>query len=476
MSQDPVRQELELAKQAIEARTKPLSADRQARLWAQIEAAQSQPQGAAWWQSIRAFWSSRSFELSVGLAAAAAIALYVAIPKTPAAPTLTRGALFGGSAALSEGQTVPLKTTLKARAPARVQLAQAELRLEAGVQLELRTPRAVRVLSGGVLVWTDNQPISAQTQEATVEAVSARFRIARTPTFSEVTVHEGTVQLRRANGAMEQLKAPNRTRIPIEQISQTEPSKPAKKTAAVAPPAPVPALEPVSKPLARAPARPSKRTRKLAAPKAPAPGGPRTAPPPIAPKEARRKLAQARRIVRRDAPRARAMAEDVLDRSPPPAERIGALMVLADAHRREGRASKAATTYERVAKSPSAGRFLEEAILRQAELLLGMGQPTEAIAVLRANPIKSGLLAPERTALLADLHAAQGHPDKAAAALEAAPQLRAQAIWRARLKIAEALAPTNIARARTLLAPVVAHAPNIWASRARALLDAWAER
>lgn len=472
MSQDPVRQELELAKQAIEARTKPLSADRQARLWAQIEAAQSQPQGAVWWQSVRAFWSSRGFQLSVGLAAAAAIALYVAIPKTPAAPTLTRGALFGGSAALSEGQTVPLKTALKARAPARVQLSQAELRLEAGAQLEVRTPRSVRVLSGGVLVWTENQPVSAQTQEATVEAVSARFRIARAPTFSEVAVHEGSVQLRRANGAMEQLEAPSRTRIPIEQITRSEPSKPAKKTAAVAPPAP----EPAPKPLARAPVRPSKRIRKLAAPKAPAPGGPRTAPPPIAPKEARRQLAQARRIVRQDAPRARAMAEDVLDRSPPPAERIGALMVLADAHRREGRASKAATTYERVAKSPSAGRFLEEAILRQAELLSGMGQPTEAIAVLRADPIKSGLLAPERTALLADLYAAQGQPDKAAAALEAAPQLRAQAIWRARLKIAEALAPVNIARARALLAPVVAHAPSALASRARALLDAWAKR
>lgn len=113
------------------------------------------------------------------------------------------------------------------------------------------------------------------------------------------------------------------------------------------------------------------------------------------------RLDDAERWVASDAPRARAMAEAVLDGRPPGELEVRAQMVIADALRREGDLLRAAATYGVVAESPWAGPFLEEALLREAQLLAELGRGVEATRVLDEADarVPGGLLGPERRAL-----------------------------------------------------------------------------
>lgn len=126
------------------------------------------------------------------------------------------------------------------------------------------------------------------------------------------------------------------------------------------------------------------------------------------------RLDEARRWVSSDAPRARAIAEEVLDARPAAALEMRARMLIADALRREGDRARAAATYGLVAESE--GPFLEEALLRQAQLYTELGRFDEATRVLDAADVRvrRGLLLPERAALRARLAALREHTPRGA--------------------------------------------------------------
>ena len=122
-------------------------------------------------------------------------------------------------------------------------------------------------------------------------------------------------------------------------------------------------------------------------------------------------LREAQALLRGNATGAEVAAKTILQGSPPPDVRIGAWMVLADVHRRKGQAAhgqdqralwgQAAEIYGRVVAHPDAGAYLEEAMLRQAQLYRRLGQYTEALEVLvrGKESVGLGLLGPERAAL-----------------------------------------------------------------------------
>jgi hypothetical protein len=97
---------------------------------------------------------------------------------------------------------------------------------------------------------------------------------------------------------------------------------------------------------------------------------------------AEERLDEARKVVARDAAKAKALAEGVLEEKPAPLLEIGALLVLADAHRRTGAWNEAASAYQRVAEHPHGQPYLEEALLRRAQILSSRG----AISLFKRLP------------------------------------------------------------------------------------------
>ncbi len=166
----------------------------------------------------------------------------------------------------------------------------------------------------------------------------------------------------------------------------------------------------------------------------------------------------ARSLVRRDAAKAERMAAEVLELRPAPKVEAGALMVVADARRRAKDAAVAARLYARVAELPEGRELHEEALLRRAELLEGLGDLDDALSALdRAERLDAHSLAPERAAL--QLGLIQQRDGAAAAATRALTysSLGGAAMARARLDIARAVHSTNPVAALVLLDAIRRH-------------------
>ena len=123
--------------------------------------------------------------------------------------------------------------------------------------------------------------------------------------------------------------------------------------------------------------RPSKKTTFVPPPRRPKPGkDAASVPPPRSPQ-----------LPRTSVPRPRSVME------------------AADRARREGLLRRAARLYRQVHQNVWGGAYREEAVLREAEMLVAMGKESQAIAVLKGtlDLFTDGPLAPERRALLASL-------------------------------------------------------------------------
>jgi hypothetical protein len=157
-----------------------------------------------------------------------------------------------------------------------------------------------------------------------------------------------------------------------------------------------------------------------------------------------------------DAPRAAALAQQVLDQNPPQAQQAEALAVLADAERRRGNASLAASLYDRLARHPSGGPFAEEALLQRAILLADLGDDQGALGALRRADEKypAGATTPERTALEAKLLLLGGDALRAAEVIESARNVGVSLeLLRRRVEVARALLESSPQRSLSLVAP-----------------------
>jgi hypothetical protein len=237
--------------------------------------------------------------------------------------------------------------------------------------------------------------------------------------------------------------------------------------------APLPKIEPhlpKIEPPPRAKPQPRKKIEKLEPRIEPAIVKDETPPIP-----AQERLNEARKVVTRDAAKARDLAQGVLEEKPAPALEIGALLVLADAQRRTGEWSAAASAYQKVAEHANGAPYAEEALLRRAQIL-SSPQPGEALSSLEAakRRFPGGSLLPERSVLEARLHLERNDPAAAADAIERTGGDRTLAVLRARVEVAEALLSSSPARAKSLVAPVLeANVSPDLIARARMIDPAW---
>lgn len=429
MSRDRIEEDLALAKEAMDAREVPISDARRATIWARVDEARDR----------RPF---RPWILALPAAAAAAAIAVISIAPSPDAPS--PAVREGRLSVAAVGEDVPLQRSFSALAPSRIDLSGAELRIAPESSLILSSRELVTLESGTIeLAISRAAPRVIATNEARIEAVAGRFAVEAREGRTRVMVHEGSVVATTFGST--------RTLVP-GYITEFPPPARVEKTAPVEPP-PVPVEEkPPQKPADVAPAHRASGDQAVS----------------NADRTAAAEVDEARRIVANDAPRARQMAEAVLEVSDSRDVRAGAWMVLADAHRLQGERSKAAQIYGQVAAEK--GRFQEEAFLRQAQL---EERATKALAILKTADIAigNGLLKPERAALSCDLLLKLGRPDEAAEILERTAG-RALALQAARVRVAEALADRAPERARLLVEPVVEHAPADLSARARAILEA----
>lgn len=152
-----------------------------------------------------------------------------------------------------------------------------------------------------------------------------------------------------------------------------------------------------------------------------------TQPPPLAAPEpsVEAQLDRAHEMITRDATGAENLARVVLERAPTPKVEARALAILADARRRNGAKAEATALYRQVAEHDSGAPYAEESLYQAARLLFEMKRSSEALTVLAEAHLRfpSGPLAPERHALAADVHEANGARGKARAALVDAKRL-----------------------------------------------------
>ena len=475
---------LEAARGAAVAPIPELSDAAAARWWAGIEAARA----PRWRALLEPRWSWG--------AAAAAVALLLAIITLglPRARHEGLATLEAGSARAAEGrapwaagEALPRGSWLEL-APGSV------LRVPGGV-LEARTalllslperPEAqpIRVARGALSLGLDEarSPRPLVTEVAALAFTAGRYLLAVDEGGRlHLEVERGEARLETASGAIHRVAAGQSATV-AAQAAATAPElsgrrAPAPEAPEVAKGRATHALEGSEAPraveergeggVAAAAATGPARARPGAAEGPPASSSPPAEPPPaeLAPPSAprsdqasdRRALAEARALVRRDAPRATAIAEDVLARSSEAPIEAEALMVAADGWRRRGEAERAAGYYQRALEHPGGAGFAEEAALRRAELLITLGRGAEARPILAAarRRFGDGGLAPERAAALAGVLLGAGEAEAAASVLEEVGAHRDRVLDAPRLEVARALLAAHPARARALAQPLL---------------------
>lgn len=276
---------------------------------------------------------------------------------------------------------------------------------------ELGAPRPVLLLHLGIVeaALEPGQTLRVDTAQASISALAARFQVEALLEETRIGVSEGTVRVQASEAPDQTLRAGQRLSVPARRVA----------------------------------------------------GAPELTPPsPSAEGEQRSTLAAAQQALANDAPRAAALAEEVLGQGPSSEIEVQALALLADAERRRGAHRRAYQVYGRVAGHPGGRGYAEEALYRQAALAMELGQVEEALGPLREAEklFSNGPLAPERVVLMAHLELKRGHPDRAAAALLRVPvEGRPSLLAEARLEVAAALARRSPALARSLLTPILSH-------------------
>jgi len=214
---------------------------------------------------------------------------------------------------------------------------------------------------------------------------------------------------------------------------------------------------PVPPPLAAAPVGTPPEAPVGTLPEAP-PVPPRHAPRPRAASTAQADLRTARDLLTRDADKAAALAQGVIDARPHGDVELQALLVLADAHRRAFRRAAATEAYLRILQHPGRGPFEEEARFQLAILYRDLGRAELAVLQLAAahRDHPGGPLAPERAALWAALLLQRGDAAAAAEVLEQAPSGGwSRALAERRVEVSQALLHDDPARAAALVAPIM---------------------
>lgn len=148
-----------------------------------------------------------------------------------------------------------------------------------------------------------------------------------------------------------------------------------------------------------------------------------------APATPREVLSEARALLDSDATGAARIAGSLVDQGAAPEVEVEAILVLADAERRRGEASKAAELYRRVAEHARGGPYVEEALYKCASLLGIAGDTSGALTALADAETRVGVgaIGPERASLEAELLLGVGQRARAAAAFARAAE-RARAM------------------------------------------------
>lgn len=384
------------------------------------------------------------------LAVAAIVAAVMLFPKSAPdpRPRVIAGPVTIASGALVDGALI--QGAAKAGAGARIRFSEAELSVLDAADLSF-TVEAVEMVRGEIcfeVAQVDRAaPFAVQTPLARIEVVGTRFTLAVSRERTEVTVDRGRVRVIPMDGSPRILDAGGA--LTVERPVAAVPPPPPAPPSVAPPPRPPPKKTPPKK------TRKAKKKRAEVRSKS-------------SPRRQAERLDEARRVVRKDAARARALAEGVLEEKPAPVLEIGALLVLADAHRRSGDAIEAAAAYAKVAGHPKGGPYVEEALYRRAQMLAAR-DPEAALAALAQAAARTGAgsLGPERAVLEARLRLDRGDVSGAAAAVEGRED-RTLALLRMRVKIAEALVGRDSARAKALVAPFLeAGFPPALSARAR---------
>ena len=477
---DPLSSHLDHARRAEALREERLDPERRARLWAALEQSRSPARALRW------AWPAGA------LALAGAAAALVVLARPPEA-RLLEGRLQTADghdlqAALHSGQD------LEVLEPARVARGAETLSLERGARWRLEDDALV-LAHGAVLLRAERRGWQVVTGEAVIDVREAEVRIARTGQSTRVEVRQGVVRIQASGLSAREVHAPEAVIVSparptdaadTRSVVPSDPERPpharvdgantnTPAASAVAPEAPDDRLAPRTEahdaptpPRASKAPPPDPRAR----PTTPAEAEVTDRAAPTAALDPTRTLADARALLRRDTPRAQSMAEGVVARTPPSALRTSAQLLVADALRLRGERARAERAYAAVVDSAEAGAFLEEALLRQAELLHELSRSDEALALLGSGRAEatSAVLLPERAVLAARIHLAAGRVEAAAGALEARAEAGPLTLQRTRLDVARALGASAPARAARMLRVVMQHAPPALADEARRAL------
>ncbi len=453
---DPVTTHLDHARRADALREERLDPARRAELWTSIEAsARGQPRRWAW-----------AAGGALALASAAVAAALVVVGSAPV-PRVIAGEVRGARGAAApewlEG------SALEAVGDVGVELGADTLALDGGARWSLDGDR-IGLEAGALVLSAHARSWVVVTGEAEIEVIGAEVRVERLGERTRVDAADGMVVVRAAGLAPREVWAPESVMVSRREASVGASAVPGRGAAPVAAPEAPGVAPPPAGEVRRAP-----RAEPALAPAPPREPEPTLAPAPEPRSDAApRTLADARALLTRDNPRAQALAEGVLEHDPRPELRVSAQMIIADALRLQGQRAAAERAYARVVDSEGAGAFLEEALLRQAELLVELSRPADALAALGSGRAAgtTTVLLPERSVLAARIHLAGGRAARAASVLDALPEAGPLTLQRARLDVARALAPTDPARAARLLRGVVRAAPPPLADEARRALSA----
>lgn len=492
---DPLSSHLDHARRAEALREERLDPERRARLWAALEQSRSPARTLRW------AWPAGA------LALAGAAAAVVVLARPPEAR------LLEGRLQTADGRALQAALhsaqDLEALEPARVALGSDTLTLERGARWRLEDD-AVVLAHGALVLRAEARSWQVVTGEAVIDTHEAEVRIARTAHSTRVEVRAGVVRIQAAGLPPREVRAPEAVIVSPARPADAAASRAQEPSAldrsrhvhvdGTMPDTPgatphasdARALAPAALGAERAEAQDTPPTRRAeaqdASPTRPAPSAPPPdldvrAPTPgedtidaravaAAGPDPTRTLADARALLQRDTPRAQALAEGLVARTPPSALRTSAQLLVADALRLRGDRVRAERAYAAVVDSPEAGAYLEEALLRQAELLHELSRSDEALALLgstRAEATTTVLL-PERAVLAARIHLAAGRVEAAAGALEARAEAGPLTLQRTRLDVARALRASAPARAARMLRVVTQHAPPALADEARRAL------
>ncbi|MFO0726156.1 MAG: FecR domain-containing protein [Myxococcota bacterium] len=431
----PALARLKSSAEILRAYQPPMALGARARIWRGLEQPPREP-SVPWFR-----WLAPVAGLAVAAGALLAVLVDRVPPEPVQAPTLVAGEVktLDSSAPVPRG-ALPLGTWVKTAEPTKVDLGRWKMDTQSGSVVHLaaleRGNLDVRLFRGEASFAVDRlnpeEVLLVTTRQARLQAFGSRVRVGADDEHTAIDVEEGRVLVYREGESKPVLLLPGQ-KLEIRAHPSAAPSAPSAAAPASVPPAAPIVAEPVSVPMPPAPA-----SSPRVAPKAPvAPSPPSVAPaaapltPPPAPTvaDSEAQLKVARTALKEDAPKAAQLATEVLSSNHDAKVEVEALLLLADANRRNGALHTAAELYLRAAGLPAGQAYAEEALEQRAELLVEIGDPGGALTTLRDADARfpSGPFAPERARMEAEIELSRGDRVKAIAALErAAARARAQ--------------------------------------------------